>query len=296
MMVLPQLMFRIWDGDPDERFTFTDMNRVEYNANIIAREAGVGQVEYMETTHEGQFRYDEVNLLEGQIRDTGTALGLSLSMDMGWSYNRTLSYGDFERWEARLFECYQTLGGVGERIPSDKFLHTVNATLFANGWMGTGPYYQDLDVPMIYPGTEAIAFVAESATVAQRASEYNALLQSVYDGNRRMRVYAHSIKPKENIPIKITTKAFEMYKSFTLTAAGWQGSGPWTQTVDIGQTVANAVIGSDERNSAEQVQAFAEAIIGVSAISGSMVTVRAIGTKPATDVYATIMWSGSNIS
>ena len=295
-MVLPQLMFRIWDGDPDERFTFTDMNRVEYNANIIAREAGVGQVEYMETTHEGQFRYDEVNLLEGQIRDTGTALGLSLSMDMGWSYNRTLSYGDFERWEARLFECYQTLGGVGERIPSDKFLHTVNATLFANGWMGTGPYYQDLDVPMIYPGTEAIAFVAESATVAQRASEYNALLQSVYDGNRRMRVYAHSIKPKENIPIKITTKAFEMYKSFTLTAAGWQGSGPWTQTVDIGQTVANAVIGSDERNSAEQVQAFAEAIIGVSAISGSMVTVRAIGTKPATDVYATIMWSGSNIS
>ena len=296
MMVLPQLMFRIWDGDPDERFTFTDMNRVEYNANIIAREAGVGQVEYMETTHEGQFRYDEVNLLEGQIRDTGTALGLSLSMDMGWSYNRTLSYGDFERWEARLFECYQTLGGVGERIPSDKFLHTVNATLFANGWMGTGPYYQDLDVPMIYPGTEAIVFVAESATVAQRASEYNALLQSVYDGNRRMRVYAHSIKPKENIPIKITTKAFEMYKSFTLTAAGWQGSGPWTQTVDIGQTVANAVIGSDERNSAEQVQAFAEAIIGVSAISGSMVTVRAIGTKPATDVYATIMWSGSNIS
>ena len=296
MMVLPQLMFKIWDGDPDERFTYIDMNRVEYNANIVAREAGVGQVEYMETTHEGQFRYDEVNLLEGQIRDTGTALGLSLSMDMGWSYNRTLSYGDFERWEARLFECYQTLGGVGERIPSDKFLHTVNATLFANGWMGTGPYYQDLDVPMIYPGTEAIAFVAESATVAQRASEYNALLQSVYDGNRRMRVYAHSIKPKENIPIKITTKAFEMYKSFTLTAAGWQGSGPWTQTVDIGQTVANAVIGSDERNSAEQVQAFAEAIIGVSAISGSMVTVRAIGTKPATDVYATIMWSGSNIS
>ena len=296
MMVLPQLMFRIWDGDPDERFTFTDMNRVEYNANIIAREAGVGQVEYMETTHEGQFRYDEVNLLEGQIRDTGTALGLSLSMDMGWSYNRTLSYGDFERWEARLFECYQTLGGVGERIPSDKFLHTVNATLFANGWMGTGPYYQDLDVPMIYPGTEAIAFVAESATVAQRASEYNALLQSVYDGNRRMRVYAHSIKPKENIPIKVTTRPFDMYKSFTLTAAGWQGSGPWTQTVDIGQTVANAVIGSDERNSAVQVQTFAEAIIGVSAVSGSQVTIQAIGAKPTTDVYATIMWSGSNIS
>ena len=38
------------------------------------------------------------------------------------------------------------------------------------------------------------------------------------------------------------------------------------------------------------------AIIGVSAISGSMVTVRAIGRKPTTDVYTTIMWSESNIS
>lgn len=40
----------------------------------------------------------------------------------------------------------------------------------------------------------------------------------------------------------------------------------------------------------------AEAIIGVSAVSGSQVTVRAIGTRPTVDVYATIMWSGSNIS
>ena len=295
-MVLPQLMFRIWDGDPDERFTYIDMNRVEYNANIIAREAGVDQIEYMEMTHESQFRYDEANLLEGQIKDTGTALGLSLSMDTGWSYNRTLSYGDFERWEARLFECYQALGGIGDRIPSDKFLHTVHATLFRDNWLGTGPYYQDQDMPSLFPESEAVAFVSEVATVGQRASEYNALLQATPVSDRRLRVYAHSIKPNENIPIKVTTRPFMTYKSFTLTAAGWQGSGPWTQTVDIGQTVANAVIGSDERNSTEQVQAFAEAIIGVSAISGSMVTVRAIGTKPATDVYATIMWSGSNIS
>lgn len=296
MMVLPQLMFRIWDGDPDERFTYTDMNRVEYNANIVAREAGVEQVEYMETTHEGQLRYDEVNRLEGHIRDIGTALGLSLSMDTGWSYNRTVSYNDFDRWESRLFQCYQALGGVGDRIPSDKFLHTVHATLFRDNWLGTGPYYQDQDMPSLSPESEAVAFVSEVATVGQRASEYNALLQAIPISDRRIRVYAHSIKPNENIPIKVTTRPFMTYKSFTLTAAGWQGSGPWTQTVDIGQTVANAVIGSDERNSAEQVQAFAEAIIGVSAISGSMVTVRAIGTKPATDVYATIMWSGSNIS
>lgn len=295
-MALPQLMMRIWDGDPNEYFTHVDMNRVEYNANIVARECGVEQVSFETVTRASQFRFDEANKLEALILACANSCGLSPSMDLLWGYNHTVSYVDFDRWESSLWEVYKSIGGIGDRIPSDKFLHTVNATLFANGWMGTGPYYQDLDVPMIYPGTEAIAFVAENATVEQRASEYNALLQSVYDGSRRMRVYAHSIKPRVNIPIKITSKAFEMYKSFTLTAAGWQGSGPWTQTVDIGQTVANAVIGSDERNSAEQVQAFAEAIIGVSAVSGSQVTVRAIGTKPTVDLNATIMWSGSNVS
>lgn len=295
-MVLPQLMMRIWDGDPNEYFTHVDMNRVEYNANIVARECGVSQVTFEEATRASQFRYDEANKLEALILACAQSRGLSPSMELSWNYNHTVSYVDFERWESSLWEVYKNLGGVGDRIPSDKFLHTVNAVLFSNSWKGSGPYHQDLDVPMIYPGTEAIAFVAESATVAQRASEYNALLQAIYDGDRRMRVYAHSIKPRVNIPIKITSKAFDMYKSFTLTAAGWQGVGPWTQTVDIGETVSNAVIGSDERNSSEQVQAFAEAIIGVSAISGSMVTVRAIGTKPTTDVYATIMWSGSNIS
>ena len=295
-MVLPELMFKIWDGDANERFTFRDMNRVEYNANMIAGELGLSEVEFMENTHRGQFRYDEANALETLIKEEGVLCGLNLNMETSWSYNRSISYVDFERWESSLFQCYKILGGVGERIPADKFLHTVNATLFRDDWKGTGPYYIDLDMPSVYPDVEAVAFVSEVATVGQRAAEYNALLQAVYAGDRRIRVYAHSIKPRENIPVKVTTRPFEMYKSFTLTAAGWQGSGPWTQTVDIGQTVANAVIGSDERNSSEQVQAFAEAIIGVSAISGSMVTVRAIGTKPATDVYATIMWSGSNIS
>ena len=295
-MVLPQLMGRVWDGDPNEYFRHTDMNRVEYNANIVARECGVSQVTFEEVTRASQFRYDEANKLEALILACAQSRGLSPSMDTSWGYNRTISYVDFERWESALWEVYKNLGGIGDRIPSDKFLHTVNATLFANGWMGTGPYYQDLDMPSIYPSTEAIAFVAETATVIQRMAEYNAVLQAVHAGDRRVRVYAHSIKPKVNIPIKITSKAFDMYKSFTLTASGWQGSGPWTQTVDIGQAVANAVIGSDERNSTEQVLAFAKAIIGVSAISGSQVTVRAIGTKPAVNVNATIMWSESSIS
>lgn len=295
-MVLPQLMGRVWDGDPDEYFTHMDMNRVEYNANIVARECGVEQVSFETVTRASQFRFDEANRLEALILACAQSRGLSPRMDVSWSYNHTVSYVDFERWESALWEVYHDLGGVGERIPSDKFLHTVNAVLFKGDWLGTGPFYQELDMPFIYPGIEAIAFLSETATIAQRTAAYNALLQTVYLNDRRVRVYAHSIRPRENIPIKITTKVFEMYKSLTLTAAGWQGSGPWTQTVDIGQTVANAVIGSDERNSAAQVQAFTEAIIGVSAVSGSQLTIQAIGKRPTTDVYATVMWSGSSIS
>lgn len=287
---------RIWDGDPNEYFTHVDMSRVEYNANIVARECGVEQVSFETVTRASQFRFDEANRLEALILACAQSRGLSPRMDVSWSYNHTVSYVDFERWESALWEVYHDLGGVGERIPSDKFLHTVNAVLFKGDWLGTGPYYQELDMPSVYPGTEAIAFLSETATIAQRTAAYNALLQAVHSGDRKVRVYAHSIRPRENIPIRITTKVFEMYKTLTLTAAGWQGSGPWTQTVDIGQAVANAVIGSDERNSAAQVQAFAEAIIGVSAVSGSQLTIQAIGTKPTTDVYATVMWSGSSIS
>lgn len=295
-MTLPQLMSKIWDGDPDEYFTWLDMNRVEYNANAIARECGVSEVEFMEVGHASQFRYDEANRLEALILACARARGLSPSMELAWSYNRAISYVDFERWESSLWDVYTDLGGVGERIPAEKFLHTYNAILFADAWQGSGPYHIDLDMPAIHSDREAVAYVAETATVEQRMAEYNALLQVVHMGDRRVRVYAHSIKPRNNIPIKMTTKAFDMHKSFTLTSAGWQGTGPWTQTIDMGQTVADAVIGSDERNSTEQVVAFAEAIIGVSAVSGSTVTVRAIGTKPTTDVYATIMWSGSTTS
>ena len=70
-MVLPELMFKIWDGDANERFTFRDMNRVEYNANMIAGELGLSEVEFMENTHRGQFRYDEANALEARIKEEG---------------------------------------------------------------------------------------------------------------------------------------------------------------------------------------------------------------------------------
>jgi len=294
--MLPELMMRIWDGDPDERFTFMDMRRVCYNANILARELGVPQVDFHETRHEDQFDYTEVQRLEDLHRSLGEASGQTLSTETYWGVGRGLSFADFERWESNAWEVYSRIGGVGSRIPSDKFLHTVNAVLFADEWRGDGPYYMDLDVPMVYASSEVLAFLSETADVFQQTAAFNALLQVVHLGDRMVRVYAHSLKPKLNIPIKFTSRPFEMYKQVTLPTASWTGDGPWTQTVDIGSAVTNAVFGSDERNNAAQVAAFASGIIGVSAVNGTKVTVRAIGKKPSIDIYATIMYSAGSVS
>lgn len=294
--MLPELMVRVWDGDPDERFRHIDMNRVCYNINIIARECGVKQAEFPEVYREDQFRYDYAQIIEEMTSDCADALGLSLSTDTTWGPGRTLSYVDFERWESNCWKLYTALGGTGERIPSDKFLHTVNAVLFSGEWRGSGPYHMDLDVPMVHPSSEVTAYLSESVSVDQQAAAYNALLQTTLLGDRRVRVIAHSIKPKTNIPIKFTSRPFEMYKQITLPAASWTGDGPWTQTVDIGSTVANAVFGSDERNSTAQMEAIAAGILAVSGVNGSTVTVRAIGEKPSVDVYGTVMWSAGSVS
>lgn len=294
--MLPELMMRIWDGDPDERFRAVDMNRLAYNTNILAREAGVEQESFMEVTRTDQFYYSEATKLERLQKAIGDAMGVPLTIETYWHAGRDLSYSDFERWESNNWTLYKAMGGVGERIPSDKFLHTVNATLFAGAWRGDGPYYMDLDVPMVYASSEVLAFLSETADVFQQTAAFNALLQVVYLKDRMVRVYAHSLKPKQNIPIKLTSRPFEMYKQVTLPTASWTGDGPWTQTVDIGSAVTNAVFGSDERNNAAQMLAFTSGIIGVSAVNGTEVTVRAIGKKPSIDVYATIMYSAGSVS
>lgn len=290
-MTVPQLMVKIWDGDPAEYFTYMDMNRVEYNANICAREAGVTQVDFIETTRASQFRYDEAQKLENLLQATAQALGLTISIESAWGYNRTVSYIDFERWESNLWQIYQSLGGVGERIPSDKFLITSNLTLFKNEWLGTGPYYMDKDVPSVYADTEAIAYVNHTATVLQRMSEYNAVLRVVPNGDRKVRIYALSIKPREDIPIKVSIGGFRMHQVISLPASGWTGSGPWTQNVSVQNGAVDAVIGQHEGMTAQAVEQMMYGMLHVSAISGNTVTVRVIGKKPTINLNPMLLWN-----
>lgn len=292
-MTLPQLMSKIWDGDPDEYFTWLDMNRVEYNANALARECGVSEVEFMEVGRASQFRYDEANKLEALILACARARGLSPSMELAWSYNRAISYVDFERWESSLWDVYTDLGGVGERIPAGKVLVTYSAVLYASQWSGSGPYYQDLEMPGIRTDTDALVYGAHTNSVEQRADEYNAVLKPQLKSDRQVRIWALSLKPRNNLPIKISIGGFHLHQEISLPASGWSGSGPWTQTVTLSSSPVNAVIGQWEGMSDDAVIAMMDAKISVSAMSGTSVTVRAIGTKPTIALNPLIMWETS---
>ena len=296
MTRLPQLMVRIWDGDENEFFTYLDMRRVEYNANVCAREAGVEQVTFLEVDHASQFRYDEAQKLEDLILATAQALGLTITIESAWSYNRTLSYVDFERWESNLWQCYQALGGVGERIPAGKVLVTVSAVLFADDWLGSGPYYQDLDVPSIYPDSESLLFVHHSADLIQRMMEINAELTAETLSDRRVRVWAESIRPTVNIPVRFAMSGLQMQSIINLPAASWQGSGPWTQTVTLpSSTVTDAVLGAHEDMTDAQVQELMRCSISASGVSGSSLTVRAIRNKPTMDIPIGIMYDTQEV-
>lgn len=295
-MTLPQLMVKTWTGTSGEFFTFRDMNRVEYNANVCAREAGVAQVTFQEVTRASQFRYDEAQKLEDLLKATAQAKGLSIDTETAWSYNRTVSYADFERWESNLWTIYQSLGGVGERIPSDKVLVNYHSVLFANAWQGTGPYHIDLDMPGIYADTEAMVFVTHTATVQQRMAEYNAVLRTEVQGDRRVRFRALSLCPKVDIPVTVAIGGLQMIHTVHLPASGWTGIGPWTQTVTLPSAVTEAVIGPWEGMSDSAVEQMMEGMLHVSSISGQTATIRVIGKRPTVDLNPALLYDTTNIA
>lgn len=292
-MVLPELMCKVWDGDANEYFTWLDMNRVEYNANVIARESGVSQVIFIETTRSSQFRYDEAQKLENLLKAVATKLGKTITIESAWGAGRTVSYVDFERWESNFWMLYTALGGTGSRIPAGKVLVTYSAVLYASRWSGTGPYYQDLETPGIMADSDILVYVAHTATEEQRMSEYNAILKPEMRADKLMRIWALSIKPRQDLPIRLSIGGLKMYQELNLPASSWAGSGPWTQTATLSSVPVNAVIGQWEGMSNEAVIAMMDAKLSVSAISGKSVTIRAIGKKPTIALNPVVMWEES---
>ena len=297
-MVLPQLMFRRWDGvghgDRQEFFTHTDMNRCEYNANLIAEEAGVPTVEFIETTRASQFRYDEAQKLENLTLAIATALGLTITIETAWMTGRRISFSDFERWEANLFLCYQTLGGVGDRIESHQFLVTAHATLFADGWVGTGPFHYDLTMPAVHPGRDAVAYVDHHATVEQRMAEVNAMLRPTIVSDRTVRIYALSLKPRVNIPIKITVGMMQMGETISLNTS-WSGSGPWTKDVTLPSEVADAIVGTCEETTDAMAEEITRCGICVSGVSGTTLTLTALFDRPSIALTMGVIYNETEV-
>lgn len=152
-------------------------------------------------------------------------------------------------------------------------------TIPATSWKGTGPYYADISVPLA-GREELIAYVADFATLDQRVAEYNALLRAEENGTGVMRFWAVSVKPKVDIPIKVITGMFSNAEAVTIQPGQWQGSGPWTCTLDMGHQVRTASCAMTDGMTAEEAEAFIDAGIHVAGVSGNTVTLRAMLSKP----------------
>lgn len=161
-------------------------------------------------------------------------------------------------------------------------------TIPATSWKGTGPYYADVSVPLV-GSSELIAYVADFATLDQRVAEYNALLKAEENGTGVMRFWATSIKPKVDIPIKVITGMFSNAENVTIQSSQWQGSGPWTCTLDMGHQVRTASCAMTDGMTAEQARAFIDAGLHVAGVSGNMVTLRAMLEKPSTNIRVGIL-------
>lgn len=288
-MIASELMFKIWDGDAQERFTYVDMNRLGYNANLVASYLGIPQETFVEATRASQFRYDEAQKLEDLIQACADEANVPVDMEQYWNPMRSVSYIDFDRWESSLFNVYKALGGLGERIEAGTVLSTYSFTLFPSSWSGSGPYHIDLDAPGIHDDTEAVFFVPHTASVSQRAAEYAAVLKPEFITDRRIRIVAVGAKPSIQIPVRLIPGGFQMYEIVTLSASDWSGSGPWVQTKTLINTYTNAVIGPQSGMSNEEVEAMSGALVSVSEIDGRNVTFRAIGDKPSITLNVGIM-------
>lgn len=83
-------------------------------------------------------------------------------------------------------------------------------------------------------------------------------------------------------------------RSATLTAAGWAGSGPWTQSVAVAglKAASNGIVGPANTITDEQFKAMQQAALRPSAQADGSLTITAAGTKPAVDLPIQVMIVG----
>lgn len=161
-------------------------------------------------------------------------------------------------------------------------------TIPATAWKGTGPYYADMSIPLA-GREELIAYVADFATLEQRAAEYNALIQAKEGGTGVIRFWAVSVKPKVSIPVKVITGMFSNTDVVNIQPGQWQGSGPWTCSLNLEHEVRTATCAMPDGLTTEQARTFIDAGLHVAGVSGNSVTLRAMLERPSMDIRVGIL-------
>lgn len=168
---------------------------------------------------------------------------------------------------------------AGASVLVDVGIETTTARGFivpASGWSGSGPYTQTVSLSGISSTGEYIVFVDPTATLLQRAAEYNAVLRaSISDSG--MTLTALGVRPTEDLPMRIVDG---MMQVASVTIPSWSGSGPWTATATLPSSAGTAVAGPVSGTSDAQVEAIIDGGVHVSAVSGSTVTLRAMLSAP----------------
>ena len=182
---------------------------------------------------------------------------------------------------------------VGQTLLATVTAQTVTSrgyVLPASEWEGNGPYEMVLAVsPSITPESECIVYADHGMNLIQRMAEMNAMLRAEVTQPGRVRFRALSIRPTADIGVRIVTGMFPVLFPVTVPVNRWTGSGPWLANVDVGRSVHSATIATVSGSSDAQAEELTDSGIHVSAVNGSIVTLRSMLHKPDTDLMVGVM-------
>lgn len=281
-----------WVGTADERFKHTDMIRAEANGNHLANFIGFAEITYLEKTRASQFRYDEMQKIERLSRDMAIETGEVIATESDWGHGRTVNYHDFERLERGQHDIYTALDGRCGRVAWNEILNVHDLVLYEENWAGIGPYTYTLEIPTALATDEAYAYIREDSTVLERVAEYNAVMMpSLADGQAAIKAYG--VRPTMDMTLRVARRKPKMYQTFTINAAAWTGTGPWTTTITASNIIATGVVMLNSSATEAQAIEYMEAGIAPSAVSGKVATIRAIRKKPTADIPIVLMYEDS---
>ncbi len=122
-MAAPSITTKTWTGDPDERFTYADMNRITGNVNTLRTYLGMDALEFVAATRSSMFLYTEAQKIEDSIRVMAEGLRMTVPDVTPWGPGSYINYQVLNRWERSLqvIRDYADDGKVGVlfRSPCD---------------------------------------------------------------------------------------------------------------------------------------------------------------------------------